>query len=124
MKKLGHILSLLKKPGTDAEDPANNSSITNLSTMSKLLERLTMMRLKPYITPSQCMQSAYHSMHSTETAMVQVVNDVLTHINAGSLVALISLDISAAFDIIYHNTPSDLLETEFGLTGNKLSWLS
>jgi hypothetical protein len=51
-------------------------------------------------------------------------NDILTHIDEGSLVALISLDISAAFDTIDHNTLSDLLKTEFGLTGNALSWLS
>jgi hypothetical protein len=95
--------------------------------MSKLLERLAMMKLKLHITSSPnfiALQSAYRSMHSTETAMVRVVNDILTHIDEGSLVTLISLDISAAFDTIDHNTLSDLLKTEFGLTGNALSWLS
>jgi retron-type reverse transcriptase len=39
------------------------------------------------------------------------------------LTALISLDISAAFDTISHDTLLNRLETEFGVDGISLSWL-
>ena len=48
------------------------------------------------------MQSAYHSLHSTETALLKVQNDVLSALNKSSAVVLLMLDLSAAFDIIDH----------------------
>ena len=46
------------------------------------------------------MQSAYRRLHSTETALLKVQNDVLSALDDGSVVVLLMLDISAAFDII------------------------
>jgi len=43
--KQGRITPLLKKPGLDQSDMANYRPITNLSTMSKILERLVLRRL-------------------------------------------------------------------------------
>ena len=40
--KIGEITQLLKKAGLDAADDSNFRPITNLSTMSKLLERLAL----------------------------------------------------------------------------------
>ena len=62
-------------------------------------------------------QSAYQTGRSTETALVKIVNDVLEHIDKGSLVALVSLDISAALDMVNHNLLLDRLEEEFGIIG-------
>ena len=47
--------------------------------------------------------SAYRSERSKETALVRVVNDILHHTDAGSIVVLLRLGISAAFDKINHN---------------------
>ena len=50
----------------------------------------------------ECMQSAYKSFHSTETAMLCVQNDILLAMHQGKMAALILLNLSAAFDTIDH----------------------
>ena len=48
-------------------------------------------------------QSAYKTGHSRETALLKVYNDNVTNIGRGNGVMLVLLDISAAFDAIYHD---------------------
>ena len=94
----GSVTPLLKKPDLDATDFKNLRSIINLSTVSKLLERLVVQRLRPQLKSSlnYCvLQSAYRSDRSTVTAIIKVVDDILGHVDTGSMFALISLDISA-----------------------------
>jgi len=62
--KLGLITPLLKKAGLDATDDCNFKPISNLPTMSKLLERLALSRLQPHLLSSpnfSTLQSAYRS---------------------------------------------------------------
>ena len=47
-------------------------------------------------------QSAYRPLHSTETALVSVRNDILLSLDQRKDVSLVLLDISAAFDTIDH----------------------
>jgi len=125
--KSGLVTPLIKKPGLDVSDYKNFRPITNLSTVSKLLERLALARLKPHIaaSPNFCaLQSAYRGAHSTETALVKVVDDLLTAIDAGSVVALVGLDISAAFDTVSHSVLLRRLDIEFGITGAPLQWIA
>ena len=77
--KMGHVTPLIKKPGLDRTDPANYRPISNLSSFSKLLERLALARLQPLVIGSSnfCpLQSAYRSGHSSETALLKLVNDI------------------------------------------------
>ena len=46
--KQGRVTPLLKKPGLDRCDMVNYRPITNLSTMSKILEKLALRRLRPH----------------------------------------------------------------------------
>ena len=48
-------------------------------------------------------QSAYKSSHSTETALLKIQNDIAFSVDSGKAVALTLLDLSAAFDMIYHH---------------------
>ena len=50
--KSAQVLPLLKKPSLDPSSLANYRPISNLSTMSKLLERLILPRIRPHITNS------------------------------------------------------------------------
>jgi len=45
--KLGHVIPLLKKPGMSKKDPASYRPITNLSTFSKILEKLVLVGASP-----------------------------------------------------------------------------
>ena len=45
-------------------------------------------------------QSAYKQLHSTETALVFVANDILRSVDEKKVVWLVLLDLSAAFDTV------------------------
>lgn len=124
--KLGQITPLLKKPGLDSTDPASYRPITNLSTLSKILEKLTLSRLRQHIVSSSnfCgFQSAYRAAHSTETALLRVVNDLVIAACNRRASVLIALDISAAFDTIDHDILCRRADSEFGIRGPALAWL-
>ena len=123
--KAGLVTPLLKKPGLDATDIKNFRPINNLTTLSKILECLALARLKPHVVSSlnfSPLQSAYRVAHST--AMVKIVDDFLALVYSGSAVALIGLDISAAFDTVSHPKLLTRLETEFGIEGAALGWIN
>ena len=67
-------------------------------------------------------QAAYRPGHSTETALLKIVNDLLVTFdnNQVSLVSL--LDLSAAFDTINHDILLSRLNHTFGISGTALSW--
>ena len=68
------------------------------------------------------MQSAYKQLHSTETALVRVQNDILTEIDQKRGVILVLLDLSAAFDTIDHNILFNQLQHRLGISGTALEW--
>jgi Reverse transcriptase (RNA-dependent DNA polymerase)/Endonuclease-reverse transcriptase len=125
--KLGCITPILKKPGLDDEDPKNYRPITILGTASKILEKLALEQLKPHITGSanfSSRQSAYRSAHSTETALLKITSDIRCNMERSAPSCLLSLDISAAFDVLDHQTLLKRAEDVFGLSGPVLAWLS
>jgi len=104
--KSAQLLPLLKKAGLDRSSPANYRLVSNLSTVSKVLERLVLARLRPHLTNSANFskwQSAYRQGHSTETALVDVLESVYTAADNNEVTVLIGLDLSAAFDTVCHS---------------------
>jgi len=67
-------------------------------------------------------QSAYRCFHSTENAMLRVVNDVLLAIDLRHEAVLVLLDMSSAFDMIDHPLLLDRLSTWYGVGGTALPW--
>jgi len=122
------VLLLLKKARLDRSSPVNYRPISNLSTVSKVLERLVLTRLRPHLTNSANFskrQSAYRQGHSTETALVDVLESVYTAADNKEVTVglLIGLDLSAAFDMVCHSTLTQRLQTEFGVSGTAISWI-
>ena len=88
--------------------------------LSKLLERLVSRQLLDYITAEGLMsalQSAYRLFHSTETAVLKVLADILRALDNGNVAVLTLLDLSAAFDTVDHVLLLRRLETSYGIGG-------
>jgi len=124
--KLAQVTPLLKKAGLDNTDPANYRPISNLNTIGKIIERLCLKRLVPHIASTgnfSPLQSAYRKRHSTETALLRILDDVYRIIDSKRAAVLIGLDLSAAFDTIDHSKLINRLEITFGVTGKALGWI-
>ena len=67
-------------------------------------------------------QSAYRTRHSTKTALICVVNDLLNAMEEDKISVLLILDLSAAFDTISHQILLSCLETVFGIRSTVLQW--
>jgi len=113
------VLPLLKKAGLDSSQPANYRPISDLSTVSKILERRVLARLRSHLLSSanfSQFQSVYRKEHSTKTALLEVLDGVFTVAEDKQVTVLIGLDLSAAFDTVD-------LRLEFGVTDIPLNWL-
>ncbi|XP_010787619.1 uncharacterized protein [Notothenia coriiceps] len=66
--------------------------------------------------------SGFRPHHSTETALIKVLNSLLTSADTGSLNILILLDLSAAFDTVSHTILLTRLR-DIGIEGTALRWL-
>jgi len=122
----GHVIPLLKKKDLDKDDPKNYRPITNLVTISKILERLASSRLKPHIHKTGNFseyQSAYRRGHSTETALLKITDDIHSAMESRSCVVLLALYISAAFDTINHEILLKRLRSDFEIMGVALKWI-
>lgn len=125
--KSAYITPLLKKPDLDSADVKSYRPISNLSVLSKLLERLVAQQLLDYLKASKLLpdlQSAYRAFHSTETAVLKVMSDILQAVDSGDLAVLTLLDLSAAFDTVDHETILQRLRVSYGLGGNVVSWFT
>jgi hypothetical protein len=123
--KCAHIRPLLKKSGLDRDTYKNYRPVSNLSFVSKLLEKIVAIRIEQHLVVNKLdeeSQSAYRKYHSTETALVKVTSDILEAIDHGYMAILVLLDLSAAFDTIDHNILFKRLDTTFGIKGNALNW--
>ena len=98
------ISPLIKKQGPDSEILKNYRPVTNLSFVSKIIEKAI----------------AYKTDHSCETALLRVYNDIVTTIGKGNGAMLVLLDLSAAFDTIDHDNLFCILEKYVGICGNAL----
>ena len=111
--KTAVVKPLLKKASLDPNTLKSYRPVSNLSFLSKVIERVVLQQLLMYlnehhlISPSQ---SAYRSHHSTETALLKVTNDILLSLDSGHASFLILLDLSAAFDTIDHRILTNRLK--------------
>ena len=125
--KMAIITPLLKKATLDPSILKNFRPISNLSYLSKLIERVVAARLKNHMTINGLkdpLQSAYSANHSCETAIAKVWSDIILSLDDNRCVLLVLLDLSSAFDTIDHQTLLSRLNVCFGISGLALSRFS
>jgi len=82
------VLPQLKKQTLDPDTASLYRPISNLSYLSKIIERLVARRFTVHISDSQLLpaqQSAYRAFHSTETAVLSVHSDLVRAIDIGQV---------------------------------------
>ena len=97
------VRATLKKSNLDSDVLNNYRPISNLSFLSKVLEKCVHDQLTELITQSDLFakhQSGYRKGHSCDTAVLKIQNDTLLMIDKKSHVVLMLLDLSAAFDTV------------------------
>jgi hypothetical protein len=120
--KSAFITPLIKKAGMDVSDCRSYRPISNLSVVSKLLERLVARQLMDYLRSNDLLPSrqlAYRPFHSTETAVLRVLSDIL---EAVDVAALVFSDLSAAFDTVDHDILLRRLKTSYGINSTAIQW--
>ena len=122
--KCALVLPLLKNPGLDLLYK-NYRPVSNLQYVSKLTEKMAFEQIHTHMMTHSLypeFQSAYPKNHSTETALVRVMNDILMKMNTQEVTLLVMLDLSAAFDTVNHNILLTRLNEELGISGLALEW--
>jgi len=112
-----HHSTFEKKIDLDPSDVRSYQSISNLSVISKLLEKIVTRQLVSHLNSAGLLprlQSAYRANHSAETAVLKVLSDILLDIDSG--------DLSAAFDTVHHEILLRRLDTSFLISGTPLHW--
>ena len=118
------VTPILKKMFLDPNDLNNYRPVSNLSFIAEKLEKLVLSQVSSYLNShnlyNTC-QSSYRAGHSTETALLKVVNDLFLSLGKGNISVLALLDFSSAFDTIDH---VHRLHTDFGFADAVLQWFS
>ena len=117
------VIPLIKKPCLGREMLKNYRPVSNLSFLSKVIEKVISIRILGHILDNHIVDSfqfAYRAGHSCETALLRVYNDIVTTVGKGNATFLVLLDLSAAFDTIDHENVFYILEKYVGIGGSAL----
>ena len=115
---------MIKKRCLDHNGFNNYRPLSYLCFIAKIQEKLVMSKFLPTRNIYNIFQSAYRPGHSTETALLKVVNDLFLHLSKGSMSVLALHDFSSAFDTIDHSIHIHRIHTDFVFTDAVLQWLS
>ena len=122
--KIAEVIPVPKEG--NSEELANNRPISLLRILSKVCERLAHKQFVEFLTTNDKLslyQSGNRKMHSTETALINVSDNLLKAIDEKSASLLVLLDMSKAFDSLNHNLLLEKLR-KLGLKDSAVSWFS
>ena len=126
------VTPILQKSTLDSNDTVNYRLVSNLTFLSKLLERAAHHQLKEYINLNNLLpvfKSAYRSFRSTGMAVLRVLCDAYSAADRGLVTLLGFIDLSAAFDTVDHHILIKWMPHTFGISdcvfcgGSHCTWI-
>lgn len=88
-------------------DPGNYRPLSLLSSLSKILEKAVFLQTIEYFEVNSLIDKSHHgfrSGHSTTTALIEMQDHWLEAFESGKLTAVLTLNMSAAFNLVRHET--------------------
>ena len=120
--KIARVILLYK-----AGDPTNISNYRPISVFPcffKILERIIYNRLHKYLTATKKLypkQFGFQGGHSTEHAIVKLVNQTYESFERNKYTLCVFIDLSKAFDTVNHSVLINKLQM-YDVTGVSLAW--
>ena len=125
--KAAIITPILKKPSLYSETLKSYRPISNMSFLSKLLERVVADRLIAHMRENYLympLQSAYRQNCSTEIALLHVHDSVIRSMDECQGVIMLLIDLSAAFYMIDHAILLNTLSNTISVKDRCLLWFA
>ena len=109
--KLAHVVPIFKKG--DQTHCSNYRPISLLSCFHKLFEKIVKFKLDEYLKTNNILykyQFGFRKSHSTNLAIVHVIDEIYSHLNQNMYGLGIFLDLKKAFDTVDHEILLSKLE--------------
>jgi ribonuclease HI len=117
--KKAEIVCIWKKKGNQKE-PKFYRPVSMLPAIARLVERMLAEQLKVHIAENKLLpkfQHGFRSKHSTETALIQLVDNIATAMDGGHTTLVASLDLAGAFDTLDREVLMRKLDRTCGIRG-------
>ena len=105
-------------------DVTNYCPISVLPILSKIAERHVHNALYSFLCENDLIyirQSGFRSKHSTETALIKIIDDLIFNLDNDSVSGMVLVDYLKAFDMVDHTLLLKKLEV-YGLNRDSLQW--
>jgi exonuclease III len=120
--KEAKVIPIFKSGKRNEEN--NYRPISVLPLISKIMERSIQTQLVAFLTENNVLsvhQSGFRKNHSTETAVIHVVDHILQHMDKQQVTGAVFVDLKKAFDLVDHECLFYKLE-HYGIRGQTMSW--
>ena len=110
----------------DPTDVTNYRPISVLLILSKIAERYVHNALYTFLCENDLIyfrQSGFRSKHSTETALIKIIDDLLFSLDKDRVSGMVLVDYRETFDMIDHTLLLKKLEM-YGISRESLQWLT
>ena len=110
--------------GGNLDEVSNFRLISVLHVLSKVIERHIHDALYSYLTENNLIysrQSGFRKHHSTETALLRIIDDLLLNLDDNKVGGLVLIDYCKAFDMVDHAILLEKLNV-YGVNGSSLTW--
>lgn len=99
------IITAIPKPGRDASVISNWRPISQLNCVSKIFERIIMIRINRLISSMDLFRDQFGFLagNSTNHALARLQADIDGGLNIGKITSILALDLKAAFDVVWHD---------------------